>query len=198
MMARLRILAVPGSLRRGSYNAAVLESAARLASSTVDVRVFEGLPAVPLFNEDIEDDLELTAGVEVMRRAVAAADGLVVATPEYNQAVPGVVKNMVDWLSRSEGPGGLDGLPVAVTGATTGPWGTRLAQTMLRQMLHSTGARVMPTPTLFIAGVRDAFDGGNLVDASLASRLQEFVAAFGDWIRLVRDEARAPAGAGSR
>jgi chromate reductase len=179
------ILGIAGSLRRRSHNRAVLEATVRRAPDSVEITVFDGLETIPLFNEDLEAPFD-PDGVLRLRQAVAAADGLLISTPEYNQSVPGIVKNMIDWLSRGEPDAGLAGKPVAVTGATTGPWGTRISQTVLRQMLHSTQALVLPAPTLYIAGVETLLDGeGRLVDETTLDRLEALLVSFADWIRLV-------------
>jgi chromate reductase len=186
----VRVLAIAGSLRRDSHNRALLRAAAELAPASMSINVYEHLGAVPVFNEDLEDAQGGPAGVARLRTALAAADGLLIATPEYNQSVPGVVKNMIDWLSRSEPVAGLAGRPVAVTGATTGPWGTRIAQTVLRQMLVSVQALVLPAPTLFVGRVDSRFaKDGRLADDALGERLHELVSAFAAWIRLTRPDA---------
>jgi len=176
----VRILGIAGSLRRDSHNRAMLRAAARLAPEGVTVEVYDGLEAVPVFNEDLE--AEPPSGVVSLRQALRQADGLLLATPEYNQSVPGVVKNMIDWLSREDD---LPGLPIAVIGASTGPWGTRIAQTLLRQMLLSVQAVVMSDPTLFVPHVEALLDDGDLVDPQTSRRLQIVVSSFADWIRLV-------------
>jgi chromate reductase len=177
----LRILGVAGSLRRDSHNRALLRAASRLAPEGVTVTVYDGLETVPVFNEDLEADPP--SGVISLRHALARSDGLLLATPEYNQSVPGVVKNMIDWLSREEV---FSGLPVAVIGASTGPWGTRIAQTSLRQMLLSVQAVVMSDPTLFVPHVEALLDGdGEMSDPQTSRRLRLVVSSFADWIRLV-------------
>lgn len=182
----VRILAVAGSLRRHSHNQALLRAAAELAPENVDVFVYEGLDTVPVFNEDLENAPLDPPGVVGLRRELARSDALLIATPEYNQAAPGVVKNLIDWLSRGEGDEGLTGLPVAVTGATTGPWGTRIAQTMVRQMLVSVQAAVLSRPTLFVADVTSLLDGaGELADPETRARLRDLVTSLAEWARLV-------------
>jgi chromate reductase len=179
----LRILGVAGSLRRGSHNRALLRAAARLAPESITIEVYDGLDRVPVFNEDLESADGPPPGVVSLRHALGRSDGLLIATPEYNQSVPGVVKNMIDWLSREDD---LSGRPVAVIGASTGPWGTRIAQTLLRQMLHSVQAMVMSDPSLFVPHVEALLDaGGEVVDPGTARRLEQVVSSFGDWIRLV-------------
>jgi chromate reductase len=181
----LQVLAIPGSLRRNSYNRALLEAAAKLAPPGMSIDVYDSLDTLPVFNEDLEQPT--LPGVTRLRQAVASSDGLLIATPEYNQSVPGVVKNMIDWLSRSHDDAGLDGRPVAVTGVTTGPWGTRIAQTLLRQMLTSAQAWVLPQPTLFLRDASNLFDkDGVLVDEESADRLRALLVSFDGWIRLTQ------------
>lgn len=180
----VQVLAVPGSLRRQSHNRALLRAAAELAPEGMTITVYDALHEVPVFNEDLEAPPDTPPGVTRLREAVQASDGLLVATPEYNQSMPGVVKNMIDWLSRSDSGLGLEGKPVAITGVTTGPWGTRLAQTLVRQTLTATQALVMPQPMLYLRDAETLFDDGALVDESSRERLADFLVAFSDWIRL--------------
>lgn len=175
----MSILALAGSLRKGSYNRIVVEAAVELAPSSVSIRPFD-IASIPVFSEDLECGSVRPQSVARLCAAIAESDGLLIATPEYNQSVPGVVKNMIDWLSRSEP--GLEGLPVAVTGASTGPWGTRIAQTVLKQMLHSTGALVMSSPMLFIPRVESLLDGTRLADEKTRRQLGDLVVSFVDWI----------------
>ena len=184
----LRILCLAGSLRRASWNRRLLQAAVSLAPAGVEAEVYDALATVPLFDEDLERaEPEGPPGVRALRIAIAAADGLVIATPEYNHALPGVLKNALDWLSR-ESPQGevLAERPVAVFGASSGPWGTRLAQASLRQVLHTCGALVMPSPTLFMARAEEHFDAqGVLVDDAARASLQRFMGAFAGWIHRV-------------
>jgi chromate reductase, NAD(P)H dehydrogenase (quinone) len=183
----IHVLALPGSLRRGSYNRLLLGAAAELAPPGMTVRLFADLGSIPLFNEDLEAaGTTPPPAVVELRRAVESADGVLVATPEYNQSIPGVLKNAVDWLSRSDEV--LDGKPVAVIGASTGPWGTRLAQSALRQVLHATGSLVLPGAALFARDAARLFDaGGRLVDQPTRETLALLLARFAGWI----DRSRA-------
>ncbi len=182
------VLCLAGSLRRDSWNRRLLRMAAAHAPATLHLDVCDGLAAVPMFDEDLEQrEPDGPAGVRSLRASIAAADGLIVATPEYNHAMPGVLKNALDWLSR-ESPQGevLLEKPVAVLGASAGPWGTRLAQASLRQVLHTCGALVMPTPTLFIANAADRLDDNAAQgDTTTGQALQRFVLAFEQWLERV-------------
>ena len=175
------VLAIAGSLRRGSFNRSLLEAAASLAAPGMRVRVYDQLAAVPLFSEDVEA-AGVPEGVQQLREQVGEADALLIATPEYNQSMPGVLKNTIDWLSRPPGEV-LVGKPVAILGASAGRWGTRLAQSHLRHVLYATEALVMPQPSLFLAGARELFDGdGHLVDERTSQALRQLLGAFGGWI----------------
>ena len=183
---RHRILALPGSLRRDSYNRKLLVASIHSAPGNLRIRLFDGLGDVPMFNEDTESTNPMHAGVARMREAIGSADALLLATPEYNQSIPGVVKNAIDWLSRPLPEDILAGKPVAILGASTGRWGTRLAQAALRQTLTATEAQVMPAPTLFVRDAEQVFDGnGALRDAGISESLHTFLSAFSDWIDLV-------------
>lgn len=173
-----------GSLRTKSVNRSLLEASRELTSAGTTITVYEHLADIPPFNEDLEADPPL--GVTRLRQAMAAADGLLIATPEYNQSLPGVLKNVIDWLSRSDPHQGLVGKPVAVIGATTGPWGTRLAQTQLRQILTACQALLLPSPALYVRDARAAFDeAGRLIDHKTRDRLGAVIDGLVDWIRLV-------------
>jgi chromate reductase len=182
---RLQVLGLAGSLRRSSYNLRLLEAAAELAPPGTTLTIYHDLSSVPLFSEDLEEELGGTPpGALDLRHAVDVADGLLIATPEYNHSFPGVLKNALDWLSRP-GPGdGLVGKPVALLGATTGAWGTRLAQSALRQVLVATESRVLPAPGLFVRDAAQLFDArGRLHDERTQAGLLELLTALERWIR---------------
>ncbi|HZY32168.1 MAG TPA: NADPH-dependent FMN reductase [Rhodanobacter sp.] len=190
-----RVLCLAGSLRRNSWNRRLLQAAMAQAPATLQLDVYDALSAVPLFDEDLErHEPAGPAGVQALRAAIAAADGMIIATPEYNHAMPGVLKNALDWLSR-ESPAGevLSEKPVGVLGASSGPWGTRLAQASLRQVLHTCGALVMPAPTLFVASAASRFDAdGALTDLAIVQSLQDFTLAFERWMERVTPSFRMP------
>src|SRR3569623_1814567 len=142
------VVALAGSLRRGSHNSLLIDAATALAPPGMIIEPYRGLGALPLIDEDAEQGQVPDGAVETLRRAVASADGLLIATPEYNRSFPGVLKNAIDWMSRGDDLHW--GRPVAVLGATTGPWGTRLAHTSLTAVLHATVAAVIPGHDLFV------------------------------------------------
>ena len=137
----MKILAVSGSLRDESYNTKLLGAAAELAGEDVEIDLWDGLKAVPPYDEDDDRD-PAPAPVVRLRAAIAGADGVLFATPEYNSSIPGVLKNAVDWASRPPDANPLRNKPVAVIGASTGMFGAVWAQAELRKVLGATGARV--------------------------------------------------------
>ncbi len=186
----IRILGIAGSLRKASYNRALLDAAASLAPRSINLEMFDRLNEIPVFDDDLSG--QPPAGVTALRKSIALADGILIATPEYNRSVPGVVKNLIDWLSVSEDGDGIDGRPLAVTGTTTGPWGTRIAQVTLQQMLVSVGAFVLPSPSLFVPQADTLFDGeGHLTDPTTAGRIVELLESFERWIRVLGEFAAA-------
>lgn len=185
MSRALSILGIAGSLRHGSFNQRLIDAAAALAPADVRIARYDALGAVPMFDEDLEAAGEPFA-VRALRDAVGAADGLLIATPEYNQSFPALLKNAIDWLSRSDA---LAGKPVALVGATAGRWGTRLAQAGLRHVLTATEAFVLPAPAVFFAGGEALFDADGGLRETERAQLARLVDAFAAWTRGFR---RAP------
>jgi chromate reductase, NAD(P)H dehydrogenase (quinone) len=187
----LKVLAIAGSIRTGSLNRRLLEAAAELAPAGMSLSIAD-LELIPLFSEDLEH-----AGapgfdaVQRLRAEVAQADGVLIATPEYNQSIPGVLKNAIDWLSRPLPEEVLAGKPVAVIGASAGRWGMRLAQAATRQVLYATESLVLPRPALYLREATALFDAqGGLMDATTRESLAELLRAFARWIELL-PETRA-------
>jgi chromate reductase len=141
-MPPIRILGLSGSLRRESHNTGLLRAAAKRLPPGVELELFARLADVPLYNEDDDRD-PIPAGAEQLRRAIADADGLLVATPEYNGSLSGVLKNAIDWASRPFPDNVLKGKPVAVIGASTGLFGAVWAQAETRKTLAIAGADVL-------------------------------------------------------
>jgi chromate reductase, NAD(P)H dehydrogenase (quinone) len=171
----MKILAVSGSLRAGSLNGLVLQAAGELADTDVELERFDGLKAIPPYDADDDVAMPAPAAVTRFREALAEADAVLIATPEYNSSIPGVLKNALDWASRPLATSPLRNKPVAVVGASTGAFGAVWAQAELRKVLAATGARVVDADVPF-AHAHTRFDGdGRLVDEELASRLREVV-----------------------
>ena len=170
----MRVLAISGSLRSGSYNTALLREAAEVAPAGVELELYEGLELLPPYNEDDDEDDGPVEGAR-LREAISRADALLIATPEYNGSMPGQLKNAVDWASRPARAGALWGKPVAVVGATTGSYGGVWAQADLRRTLGIAGARVLEVE-LPVARAHQRFDSdGKLLDEQLRERLTEIV-----------------------
>lgn len=169
----MRILAISGSLRRDSHNSTLLRAAAAAPPPGVELELLdpELLRAIPPFDADAEEPTPYA--VAALRRAVAGADGLLVATPEYNGSIPGCLKNAVDWLSRPVATSVLRGKDAAVIGASTGMFGAVWAQADLRRALSTAGARVVDRE-LPIPAAHEAFDEeGALVEPELAEQLTQ-------------------------
>ena len=181
-MADLSILGFAGSLRLGSYNRALLRAAAELAPDGMTIEIFD-LAEVPLYNGDVEAEGD-PEGVVRFKQAIAAADGLLMATPEYNHGVPGVMKNAVDWASRPPGSAVLGGKPVGIIGASPGITGSARGQSQLRQAFEFTNSYCMPQPELLVFKAHEKFDAdGNLTDEATARFLARYLAAFAAWVR---------------
>ena len=176
----VRILGFAGSLRRASYNRGLIRTGAELAPGGISVEIFD-LGDIPLYNQEIEDDGD-PASVVAFKDAIAGADALLVATPEYNHGIPGVLKNALDWASRPRATSPLRDKPVAVMGASPGRGATARAQAQLRDAFVFTGACVMPLPELLVGSAGAHFDGdGNVTDPDLRASLVELVEALHRW-----------------
>jgi chromate reductase, NAD(P)H dehydrogenase (quinone) len=180
----MKLLAVSGSLRRDSHNTSLLREAAALAPGGVDVELWDGLKAVPPYDED--DDIEpAPASVARLRAAVAGADALLFSTPEYNHSIPGQLKNAIDWLSRPLASNPLRNKPVAVIGASSGIFGAVWSQAELRKVLASTGARVLDVE-LACGQAATRFEGGRLTEEELRQPLREIVERLVEEARVSR------------
>ncbi len=170
----MKILGISGSLRDASYNTGLLRAAAGLVEGDVELLLFDGLKPVPPYDED--DDFGAgPAPVERLRAAIADADAVLFATPEYNSSVPGQLKNALDWVSRPLATNPLRNKPVAVVGASTGMFGAVWAQAELRKVAAALGGRVVDSE-LLVASAPTRFDErGRLVDDAVRARLAEIV-----------------------
>ena len=178
----LRVAGFAGSLRTGSYNRALLRATKELAPEGMEIEILE-IGGIPLYDADVE-----AAGdpepVAAFKRAVGAADGLLIATPEYNLGMPAVTKNVIDWASRPPRASVLDGKPVAVMGATPGMGGTARGQSQLRQAFVFTNSFAMAQPEVLVRRASELFDAnGRLTDEGTREHLVKFLTAFAAWIR---------------
>lgn len=170
----MRVLGISGSLRDASYNTMLLRAAGRLLPEDVDFVVWDGLKAVEPYDEDDDRD-PAPEGAQHFRDALAGADAVLFATPEYNSSVPGQLKNAVDWASRPLATNVLRNKPVAVIGASTGMFGAVWAQADLRKVLAATGARVVEGEVA-VGHAQTRFDeDGNLSDEDLVEQIGEVV-----------------------
>jgi chromate reductase len=169
----MRLLAISGSLRAGSFNTALARAAADVAPEGVDVEIFDGLGELPLFDADLDGDAH--PAVRHLRRRIDEADAVLFVTPEYNGSIPGVLKNAVDWASRPRGDAALLNKTVAVAGASTGQYGALWAQQDLRRVLGIAGARVV-CPDLPIGRAQDVCDPTGGPSPLVAERLRTHVA----------------------
>jgi chromate reductase, NAD(P)H dehydrogenase (quinone) len=175
----MKVLGVSGSLRRDSYNSALLVEAAELLPAGAELERYEDLKEIPPFDED--DELEPgPAGVARFRAALAGSDAVLFATPEYNSSIPGVLKNALDWASRPIATNVLRNKPVAVIGASTGAFGTVFAQEDLRRVLAAIGARVLGDVLPVPHAARRLEADGHLLDPQLAERVEDTFAALLD------------------
>ncbi len=184
----LHILALVGSLRRGSFNRLLYETAVALAPtglsfSEADIR------SLPLYDDDMRLEEGYPEPARLLREAIAAADGLLFVSPEYNHAVPGVLQNAVDWASRPPDQP-FKGKPVAIMGASTSRMGTVRMQHSLRTTLDSLEAHTLLRPEVMIAGARESFDESGLVDEKAREVVTAQMTAFEVWIRRFGPAAR--------
>jgi chromate reductase len=178
-MLKRDVLLVSGSLRRGSYNAALLREAAKGLPSGAGHMWLDGIAGLPPYCED-EDGERVPAAVQRLRRIIAAAEAILIATPEYNGSIPGGLKNAVDWASRPFPDNAWRDKPVGVIGASTGIFGAVWAQAEVRKSLSMAGARVIDAD-LAVGSAHDAFlPSGALRDPGLATGLRDVVAALVD------------------
>ena len=171
-----RILGISGSLRRDSHNTNLLRAAAEAAGPDVELELYGGLKDIPPYDED-DDVLPRPPSVAGLSSAIADADAVLFATPEYNASIPGQLKNAIDWISRPVATNVLRNKPVAVVGASTGAFGAVWAQAELRKVLASLGARVLELEVP-VPHAHTRFDDGRLTDDEIRLRLLQAVEAL--------------------
>lgn len=189
------LIGLTGSLRRGSFNTALLRAAATLlpADATLEIRT---LHDIPLYDADLEASAGIPAGVTALKETIAAADGLLLATPEYNNGIPGVFKNGIDWLSRpaSDIRRVFGDKPLGLIGASPGGFGTILSQAAWLPVLRTLGVRHWSGSRLLVSRAQQVFDeAGAMRDTKMHEQLQAFLQGFVSYVR----ESRAMNPAGS-
>ncbi len=176
-----RVVAFAGSLRQGSFNRALLRAAQELAPEGMEIELIE-IGELPFYNADVEAGGD-PPSVAAYKASVGGADGVVIATPEYNDGIPGVLTTAIDWGSRLPGRAPLMGKPVALMGASPSRIGTARAQLHLRQLLSHVQARVLPPPELLLASAHQHFDKSlRLTDESTRDLLAKLLQRFSRWI----------------
>lgn len=180
-----RLLGISGSLRRASFNTALLRNCADLLPPgvTLETRTLHG---IPLYNADDESEYDLPDAVAELKDAIAAADGVLLATPEYNNGIPGVFKNAIDWASRppSDIATVFRGRPFAIVGASPGGFGTLLAQNDWLPVLRTLGVDFWTGGRMLVSRAGGIFnETGEIADEALRERLAEFLAGFAGFVQ---------------
>ncbi len=181
MNGSVRILGIPGSLRKASFNRAALRAARELVPPHATIEIFD-LDGIPPFSED--DERTPPARVVDFKAKIREADAILFATPEYNYSIPGVLKNAIDWASRPYGDNAWDGKPVAIMGASVGATGTARAQYHLRQMFVFLNMHPVNKPEVMISTAAQRFDErGRLVDETSRRLIGQLLEALVVWTR---------------
>jgi chromate reductase len=187
----LNLAALSGSLRAGSYNTALLRALPGLAPVTLRFTLLT-IAGIPVYNGDDEDAQGLPDAVVRLRAAIRQSDGLVIATPEYNNGVPGGLKNALDWCSRPPEPHGLFGIPTAILGASDGVLGTARAQHALRQTLVPLNAPTLPFPQVLVGRAQTKIDAsGTLTDEPTRGFIRSWLLEVDRWMRRFPKSERA-------
>jgi chromate reductase, NAD(P)H dehydrogenase (quinone) len=177
----VRIVGIPGSLRKASFNRAALRAAQELVPAEAALEIFD-LDGIPPFNED--DERSLPARVVELKARIREADAILIATPEYNYSIPGVLKNAIDWASRPHGDNAWNGKPVAIMGASVGAMGTARAQYHLRQTFVFLNMHPLNRPEVMISSAAQRFDEhGHLVDERSRKLVGQLLEALVTWTR---------------
>ena len=180
--ADLHVLGIAGSLRTGSFNRALIGAARELVPEGVVVEPFD-LGEIPFYNADLDTDERRPDSVERFKSAIDAADAVLIATPEYNHSVPGVLQNAIDWASRPAFRSPLVGKPVGVIGAASGAVGSARAQEQLKVVLLATLAHVFPHRGVVVGHARQKIDDGRLTDEPTRVFLAAFLSDFAAYVR---------------
>ncbi|MCX8021465.1 MAG: NAD(P)H-dependent oxidoreductase [Syntrophorhabdaceae bacterium] len=180
----ISMLGFAGSLRKGSYNKSLLRACLQLLPENTTLEIFD-LEGIPPFNQDMESTLP--DRVKVFKERIRASDAILIATPEYNYSIPGVLKNAIDWASRPYGDNPFSGKPAAIMGASIGMLGTARAQYHLRQVFVFLNAYILNQPEIMVPFAEGKFDKeGNLVDDFTKGKLKELLIALCNWTRKIK------------
>ncbi len=180
----MQIIGISGSLRKDSFNTALLRAGTQLAPESVELQV-TGVHGIPLFNADEESAHGLPEAVVALKEQIAASDALILATPEYNNGIPGVFKNAIDWLSRpgSDIPRVFGGKPVALMGASPGGFGTILSQNAWLPVLRSLGTDPWFGSRLLVSRAGSVFDDqGAIADEKMNEQIAKFLNGFSEFV----------------
>jgi len=183
----LKIVGIAGSLRSGSYNAALLRAAVEEAPPEVTIDI-ESIRGIPLYDGDLEAK-GIPSVVTDLKERIASADGLLLVTPEYNNSIPGAFKNAIDWLTRppADIPRVFKGRPVGLIGASPGARGTVLSQTAWLPVFRTLGMQPWFEQLLYVGNADKLFDAsGKLIDEAIRMRLRNYVRGFADFVRNLR------------
>jgi chromate reductase len=191
MMAEtIQLLGISGSLRKNSFNTALLRAAQELAPAGMSIDLAD-LSEIPLYNDDVREK-GFPRPVQALRDRIRVADAVLIATPEYNYSIPGVLKNAIDWASRPpEQP--FDGKPVGIMGASPGRIGTARAQYHLRQCFIFLNATVLNKPEVMVGGAAQVFKDGKLADEPTRQFVSDLLTALSQAVARQRLLARQPA-----
>ena len=183
---RITVLGIAGSLRKNSYNRALLRAAQELAPGDMKIRIFDNttLSKIPLYNEDVRQQGDPET-VEILKKEIRQADALLFAIPEYNHSFSGVLKNAIDWASRPAKDSPLNDKPIALMGASIGNGGTVRAQMHFRQICVFTNMHPVNKPEVLVGNAQQRFDsdGGRLIDEDSRKFLHQLLEALLDWTR---------------
>lgn len=182
---KIQVLGIAGSLRKGSYNRALLRAARELAPEGMNIHIFDNqtLSLIPTYNEDVRQQGEPET-VEKLKHEISQADALLFAIPEYNHSMSGVLKNAIDWASRPSKESPLNGKPVGIMGASVGMSGTMRAQMHFRQVCVFTNMLPLNKPGVLVANAAEKFDAeGRLVDEDTRDYVRRLTEALLDWTR---------------
>ena len=178
MDGKINMLGFAGSLRQGSYNRALLRAASAMSPASSSLEIFD-LAGIPPFNQDLENTPP--EKVREFKARIKSVDAILIATPEYNYSIPGVLKNAIDWASRPTGDSAWNGKAAAVMGASTGMLGTARAQYHLRQVFVALNMHTLNRPEVMVTLAAQKFDeNGNLIDQATADRVKDLLRALVD------------------